>query len=235
MASFSDVVADARATKKYLANIQKCSLQTRREACKERYDHLISVIKSSQLSAHQAADLNFEVQGIWWAKKSTLRKKRVDKLMAAIHQQLLTSSIPSCNNSANASNSANSDSKYQDFRAIVNYIPDSLWGRDGFDNDLLLLARDLGLVSATEESIGALALLTWLNEVGSLENLRRVSPSNLYSSVKTCKKSEQVGAISWSVHQSVATKCKCVQECLPMLVQRSVCVASSRRAKIYVV
>ena len=191
MASFQDIVAEAKATKKYLESIQTRPLDFRREAWKERHARLIGMIESSALSATQAADLIPEVQAIKWAKAKSIRKKRSEKLETAIHKQLLASATvaTSGSNSARSSNSAsNNDTKYQDFRAIVNYIPDSFWGGADFANDLLLLARDLGLRFATEDTIGALALLNWVNELGGLDKVRRVSPHDLYDSVKTCKK-----------------------------------------------
>ena len=79
--------------------------------------------------------------------------------------------------------------RFQDYTNIVNYIPASFWECDDFNHKVLVLARDLGLKVATEDTNGVFALLGWLHAKGSLAEAKRVSPVQLYNSVRDCKKS----------------------------------------------
>ena len=136
------------------------------------------------MSASQAGDLVGEVSKIKWCLKKKRQRARRESVVQVIHERLmyLSTVLVSVANEAGST-------RFQDYRNIVNYIPASFWECDDFNHKVLVLARDLGLKVATEETNGVFALLGWVHAKGSLAEAKRVSPVLLYNSVRDCKKS----------------------------------------------
>ena len=115
--AFSELLSKAKATKKYLDSMKRC--KTKREASLDRCNHLIKLISECNMSANQAGDLVIKVTTISWSVKLKLHKKRIDLIISQIHPRLMNLSVAS---SPSASDGGNI---FQDYRAIVNYIPAS--------------------------------------------------------------------------------------------------------------
>jgi hypothetical protein len=71
---FSELFSEAKATRKYLANMKRCKVK--REASLERCNNLMKLISECNMSANQAGDLVMEVTKINWSAKLKLKKER---------------------------------------------------------------------------------------------------------------------------------------------------------------
>ena len=135
-----------------------------KDASKERVAAAKEMINDCTIrTSDEVSDCVRAMHNIQFSKRKKLDKKRKNELVAAVNHRLIDckAEMQLCTPPAGMS-----ARRLQDYSSMARYIPKVFWEMENFESKLLVFTRALGMKNGNEETMGVLAFLIWIKELG---------------------------------------------------------------------